>query len=156
FEQMADAMQHCTLVRSVTSKEGDHERGTYTVKTGNRPDPTTTHPAIGAIMCHELPEGETKIPRHVSITPNQWPARGGYLGDKYDAFQMSDPKYPLPDVTPGVPPARFDQRVKDLEIVEQSFARGRLPKLDERKTLHQQTIAKAKDVMTNEQRHAFD
>src|SRR5205085_3323024 len=40
---------------------------TYTMKTGFRPDPTVVHPSIGAICCHELPIGQTEIPRHVSI-----------------------------------------------------------------------------------------
>ena len=32
-----------SLVRSLVSKEGDHERGTYLLKTGYRPDPTLVH-----------------------------------------------------------------------------------------------------------------
>ena len=34
FERMADQMGDVSLVRSLVSKEGDHERGTYLVKTG--------------------------------------------------------------------------------------------------------------------------
>ena len=37
----------------VVSKEGDHERATYNVKTGFRPDPTLVHPSLGAIVCHQ-------------------------------------------------------------------------------------------------------
>src|SRR6187200_2909941 len=29
YEQLAEQMQHVSLVRSLVSKEGDHERGTY-------------------------------------------------------------------------------------------------------------------------------
>ncbi len=36
FEQLADQMDCVALVRSMVSKEGDHERGTYTMKTGYR------------------------------------------------------------------------------------------------------------------------
>jgi len=57
FEQLADQMGSVTLIRSMVSKEGDHERGTYFMKTGYRPDPTVVHPSIGAICCHELPVG---------------------------------------------------------------------------------------------------
>jgi len=70
------------LVRSVISKEGDHERATYNGKTGFRPDPTLVHPSIGAVVCHQLKDN-IEIPRHVSIVPSQWPARGGYLGDQF-------------------------------------------------------------------------
>ena len=76
FERLAEQMNAVSLVRSMVSKEGDHERGTYTMKTGFRPDPTVIHPSIGAVCCHELPQGKTEIPRHISILPGQWPGRG--------------------------------------------------------------------------------
>src|SRR5262249_47886426 len=49
FDRLGEQMGAVALVRSVVSKEGDHERGTYTMKTGYRPDPTVLHPSIGAI-----------------------------------------------------------------------------------------------------------
>ena len=55
LERVAAEMGSIALLRSMTSKEGDHERGTYTMKTGFRPDPTVIHPSIGAVLCHELP-----------------------------------------------------------------------------------------------------
>jgi hypothetical protein len=78
--RLADQMDKIALVRSVVSKEGDHERGTYMMKTGYRPDPTVEHPSIGAICCHELPRGATVIPLHVSILTGKWVSRGGFLG----------------------------------------------------------------------------
>ena len=110
FEQLADQMDGVALVRSLVSKEGDHERGTYTMRTGFRPDPTVIHPAIGAVLCYELPVGTTEIPRHVAILPGQWPPRGGFLGDEFDAFKMVDPKDPVPDVAPRVPTQRDEER----------------------------------------------
>ena len=49
--RVAEVMHELTLVRSMVSKEGDHERATYNVKTGYRPDPTLVHPSIGAVVC---------------------------------------------------------------------------------------------------------
>src|SRR5579871_2731605 len=117
LEQVADLMGDISLIRSMVSKEGDHERGTYTLKTGYRPDPTVVHPALGAICCHELAQGKTEIPRHISILPNMWPARGGFLGDEFDAFKLYDPASPLPDVTPTVDKKRDIERVQDLSVV---------------------------------------
>src|SRR5262245_47497462 len=122
---MADQMHHVSLVRSLVSKEGDHERASYLVKTGFRPDPTLVHPALGAILCHQLSD-KVEIPRHVSILPGQWPARGGYLGAQFDAFKVADPQGPVPDVAPSVSEDRLKQRVADLSVVESEFARGRL------------------------------
>src|SRR4249920_1772534 len=56
YPRMADQIHELNVIRSLVSKEGDHERGTYMVKTGYRPDQTLIHPSLGAIACHELPD----------------------------------------------------------------------------------------------------
>ena len=155
YEQLADQMQHVSLVRSITSKEGDHERATYNTKTGFRPDPTLVHPSIGAILCHQQPDN-VEIPRHVSILPGPWPARGGYLGDQFDAFQINDPQGPIPDITRPVSDDRYDRRINDLAIVEREFARGRLRELDSGKTLQGISTRAALKMMASEQLKAFD
>ncbi len=154
LEQVADLMGDISLIRSMVSKEGDHERGTYTLKTGYRPDPTVVHPALGAILCHELPAGEVQIPRHVSILPAMWPARGGFLGDEYDAFKLYDPANKLPDVTRQVTDQRDKQRVADLDVVEKAFARGREARVEA--TGHRDLINRARLMMSSEQLRAFD
>ena len=147
-------MGSISLIRSMTSKEGDHERGTYTMKTGFRPDPTITHPSIGAICCHELPVAGTDIPRHVSILPGQWPAGGGYLGDQYNAFRIDDPAGPVPDTTSFLPQNRDEARLRDLDIVERAFAAGRRKPVEA--TLHRETMVGARKMMASEQLKAFD
>jgi hypothetical protein len=154
FEQLADQMCSIGLIRSMVSKEGDHERGTYMMKTGYRPDPTVEHPSIGAICCHELPVGRTDIPRHISILTGRWPSRGGYLGGEFDAFQVGDPKETLQDVTTPVAGPRDVVRVRDLEVVERAFARGRPARAHA--TLHRQTMERARVMMTSEQLKSFD
>jgi hypothetical protein len=154
YEQLAEQMGSLALIRSMVSKEGDHERGTYLMKTGYRPDPTVEHPSIGAICCHELPVGRTDIPRHISILTGRWPSRGGFLGGEYDAFQVDDPSGKLPDVVSAVPAPRDGARVRDLEVVERAFARGRRGRIEE--TLHRETLARARVMMTSEQLKAFD
>jgi uncharacterized protein (DUF1501 family) len=154
FENLAEVMGSVALVRSLVSKEGDHERGTYLMKTGYRPDPTVIHPSIGAICCHELPGGKTEIPRHISILPNQWPSRGGYLGEEYDAFKTDDPAEKLPDLSARAPAERDQKRVADLDVAEQAFARGRGKRVQA--TLHRATLNRARVMMTSEQLTAFD
>lgn len=154
LERLAEQMNHVALVRSLWSPEGDHERGTSIVKTGVRPDPTTAYPSLGAVICHALPDKTVDIPRHVSIMPTEWPARGGALGAEYDAFKVFDPKDKVPDVTPHVPQARFDQRLEDLKVVEDAFAKGRGRRVDA--TGHRDTMARARKMMSSEQLKAFD
>ena len=140
LERTAEEMGSIALVRSMVSKEGDHERGTYTMKTGFRPDPTVVHPSIGAICCHELPAAGTDIPRHVSILPSQWPARGGFLGDQYDAFQTDDPAKPVPDTQ--VARAGRPRRAAAAATWTWSRARSRAGRRRRvEATLHRETVA---------------
>src|SRR5262249_18299788 len=44
LERVAEEMGSISLIRSMVSKEGDHERGTYNMKTGFRPHPPVLHP----------------------------------------------------------------------------------------------------------------
>jgi uncharacterized protein (DUF1501 family) len=154
LDQLADQMTHVSLVRSLYSKEGDHERGTYTLKTGFRPDPTVTHPSLGAIVCHDLPGTSVDIPRHVSIMPTEWPARGGFLGAEYDAFKVYDPADKVPDTTPHVSRERFEQRLEDLKVVEEAFAEGRGKRATA--TGHRDTMERARKMMSSDQLKAFD
>lgn len=154
LDRLAEQMRDVSLIRSMVSKEGDHERGTYTLKTGFRPDPTVVHPALGAIICHQLPVGSTEVPRHVSILSGAWPPRGGYLGDRYDAFLMGDPAGPVPDTQSFVPRQRDEARYEHLSVVNAAFAKGRRGRVEH--TLHQETIASARKMMTSEQLKAFD
>lgn len=154
YPLLAEQMGSLAVLRSVVSREGDHERGTYTVKTGHRPDPTAVHPSIGALCAHELPAAGTDIPRHISILPNQWPGRGGFLGDTFDAFRTGDPRHPVPDVTARVPSPRDAQRQRDLDVIESAFARRRRERAAA--TLHQATVNRARALMTSEQLQAFD
>jgi hypothetical protein len=152
----AEQMHRIALVRSMTSKEGDHERAIYNIKTGYRPDPTVIHPSIGAIVCHQL-QGGADIPRHMSILPTQWPGRGGYLGARYDAFIVPDPGSPIPDVTARVDPTRLQRRLDNLlSVMEPEFARQRLVNVDDQRTLHMAATQAAMRMMDSEQLKAFD
>lgn len=151
----AERMHLGSLIRSMTSKEGDHQRAIYNIKTGYRPDPTLVHPSIGSILCHEFPS-TLDIPRHISIVPQNNPARGGYLGPVYDAFKIGDPQNPVPDLKSPVQDARFQQRMDDLDVLERQFRRGRLQDLDQNRTLHESSTAAAIRMMTSDQVDAFD
>lgn len=157
LEQIADVMEHVSIVRSVTSKEGDHERAVYNIKTGFRPDPTLVHPAIGGVICHQMDEqdrGKVDIPRHVSIFPTNQPGRGGYLGEQYDAFKMFDPRNPLPDLKKRVDASRFDSRLKTLEFLEKQdpFQRKNEP----RSKYGDPNTLGALKMMSSDQLKAFD
>ena len=160
LEQTAEQMDSISIVRSLHSKEGDHERAIYNVKTGWNPDPTLKHPAVGSVICHnrdKKDKGIVDIPRHISIVPTNSPARGGYLGDQYDAFKIGDPKNPVADVKANVGQKRFNQRIDDLQnLVDRKFAERRIKKMSGSRTLGGHNLQSALRMMSSEQLKAFD
>ncbi len=152
---MAEQMHRVCLIRSMISKEGDHERATYHLKTGWRPDPTVVHPSIGSVLCYAS-ESNLEIPRHVSILSSQWPARGGFLGPKFDAFKTFDPLSPVPNLTAPVARERLDRRYELLDLFEEQFQHGRIADLDRDRTLHQTATKRAAIMMDSTQLSSFD
>lgn len=152
----AEQLHHACLVRSMISKEGDHERATYHLKTGWRPDPTVVHPSIGSVLCHQSPNN-IEIPRHISILPSQWPARAGYLGPSLDAFQIGDPAEPIANLSKRVSEDQMKTRLGPLlTTLENEFQRGRLVNLDRDRTVHRTATDRAVTMMSSEQLTAFD
>jgi hypothetical protein len=153
FPQVAAEIASLSVIRSLVSKEGDHERGSYLLKTGYRPDPTLRHPALGAILVNQLPDPSIVLPQHISIGNAEWPARGGFLGDQYDAFRVYDPGREIPNMKAGVASDRQDRRIANLTVISKAFERGR--RLQVEKTLHQHTIEHALEMMSTDQLKAF-
>lgn len=152
----AEQLQHACLIRSMISKEGDHERATYHVKTGWRPEPTVVHPAIGSVLCYQS-KNNIEIPRHISILPSQWPARGGFIGPSFDAFQIGDPAEPIPNLISRVSDKQQESRLGPLlDTLESEFQRGRLAHLDRDRTVHRTATQRAVTMMSSEQLTAFN
>ncbi|MFK7819164.1 MAG: DUF1501 domain-containing protein, partial [Planctomycetaceae bacterium] len=152
--RMAEQMDGLSVIRSLTSKEGDHNRGTYFVKTGWRPDPTLVHPALTAILANDLRDSKIEIPQHVSLCANDLAARGGFLGDQLDAFKIFDPGNSVQNLRSSVDDTRQQRRIKNLGVIGRSFARGReVPSKD---TLHHDMIERALTMMSSEQLKAFE
>lgn len=153
YPRVAEQMDSLCVIRSLVSKEGDHERASYLLKTGYRPDPTLIHPALGAILAHELPEEGVEVPRNISILDAQYPSRGGYLGDAYDAFKIHNPEESLQNMVARAEGKRQERRLKNLDVIENSFSRTRQRQTEA--TLHRDTVKRALTMMNSEQLKAF-
>ncbi|MBA4032367.1 MAG: DUF1501 domain-containing protein [Planctomyces sp.] len=153
YPQTAAILKDFCVVRSVVSKEGDHERGTYVVRTGFRPEPTVVHPSLGSIVYHELPRGNLEIPGHVSLGDGPFATKGGYLGEEATAFRVFDPGRNLQNLEAPVEAPRHARRLESLGKLSESFLEGRRHQIAS--SLHQKTIDAALKMMTSEQLKAF-
>ncbi len=87
----------------------------------------------------------------------QWPARGGYLGPSFDAFQMHDPAQPIPNLVSYIDKPVFEKRVGPLlDTLEKEFRRGRLSNMDQQRTQHESATTRALSMMNSSQLEAFD
>lgn len=155
YPRMAERLHHLNVIRSLVSKEGDHQRGTYFVQTGYRPDPTVVHPSLGAILAREQPDPAIEIPMHVALaTGDSFESpRGGYLGAEYDAFRVFDPGRNLQNLRSRVGGARQERRLENLTVLSKSFERSRA--LESAETMHQHVIERALAMMSSPQLQAF-
>ncbi|MGH7199750.1 MAG: DUF1501 domain-containing protein, partial [Planctomycetaceae bacterium] len=83
-----------------------------------------------------------------------WPARGGFLGDEFDAFKVFDPGRNLENMERRVTDKRQQRRLEGLDVVSRTFLQGR--RIRAERTLHQHTVDEALEMMSSEQLQAFD
>ncbi|MEN9553855.1 MAG: hypothetical protein RLZZ232_141, partial [Planctomycetota bacterium] len=119
--QMAEQLHECLLIRSLTSKEGDHEAGAAFVRTGYRPEPTLKYPTLGAIIAHELPQPDLQLPPYVVLTPRIPVPEGGYLGNAWNGFRVFEPGSGVSNLNAGVPDARQTRRLEGLDLLSRHF-----------------------------------
>jgi hypothetical protein len=89
---VASQGKHMTIVRSLVTNEGSHERGHSLMHTARQPSPVVSYPSIGSIISHELTPKELDLPGYISIgAPSDGP---GFLGMNYAPFTVQNPGQP--------------------------------------------------------------
>jgi Protein of unknown function (DUF1501) len=148
---LAQQMKHVSVVRSMSTREADHDRGRYYMHTGFVPNPSVEHPGYGSVIAHEL---ETKVPE-LEIPPfvsiggtSEGP---GFLGMAYAPFQV-DANGQIRDADMSVPWQRMADRMKLLAALETRFIDERRGSAAEE---HAKVLAKTQDLLTSEQMSAF-
>jgi hypothetical protein len=136
----AKAMNDIALIRSMTAKEGNHQRAQYQLHTGYLPSGAVKYPSIGAIVARErdLIDPNFDLPRFVSIGSGALNG-SGFLGAKYAPYVVQDAnKMPANSEFPeGVDGARLKRRLSLMAELERDFAdRGAQMLVDEHRTLY--------------------
>ncbi len=120
--QLARVANKLAIVRGMTSKEGNHQRAQYLLRTGYSPNPTVAHPTLAAWVAKRFGEPATGLPGSVSIGG---PSIGaGFFGVQYGPFVVQTPGQLPQNVGygPGVDDARFEARKGLLDGLDSSFA----------------------------------
>ena len=92
--KLAKHANQMALIRSMSTKEGDHTRATYFLRTGYLPQGPIEYPAISSLVAKELGSDESPLPNCVSIAPYRFlsPAAWGpgFLGPQYAPLMVGD------------------------------------------------------------------
>jgi hypothetical protein len=122
---LAREMKDLAIIRSMTSKEGNHDRARYYVHTGYVPSGVTRHPSMGAIVAKELMDTSNRLPAYISI--NGPGVSSGLLGVNYAPFVIRDALRPMDhlEYAENVTAQRFEKRLALVEIMDSEFKNGR-------------------------------
>lgn len=85
--QISEILPQTCLIRSITSPEGNHDRGSYFMLTGRRLSPVLSYPSFGAVFGHDDRQGNP-IPAYVAIPDAHPYARQGYLPATRAPFEV--------------------------------------------------------------------
>jgi hypothetical protein len=84
--KLAQQGQHLAVMRGLSTREGDHGRGTYLMRTGRAMGGPVRYPTIGSAISKELALGDTALPDFVSVAPyrdgNPEAYESGFLGPR--------------------------------------------------------------------------
>ncbi|MBI3820151.1 MAG: DUF1501 domain-containing protein [Planctomycetes bacterium] len=123
FPGLASEMGDICIIRSMTTKEGNHDRGRYLIHTGYAPQAAVQHADWGSILSHEIANKEFDLPAFVSVGGGA--GTGGYFGGQYSPFNIQRASSPLEDVAipAGVSKDRYEDRRKLLLELDTRFAK---------------------------------
>lgn len=151
WPKVARQMKDIALIRSVTNKEGNHQRATYQLHTGYVPSGSVRHPSFGSIVTSELAESGSELPGFVSIGG---PAHGaGFLPVAYGPFRVQDPSQMPANTEISVPESRYQRRLNLLRKLEVGYAKSGA---SQQVTDHQGLYQQASKLVTSPKLVAFD
>ena len=139
WEQTAKVMKEVALVRSMTNKEGNHQRASYQLHTGYVPTATLKHPHLGCSIAAELGDTKFDLPHIVSIGGATIGA--GFLGAALEPFVVQNAERPPDNTQLRVATDRFKRRLGLLNHLETAgFAQaGGADQVRDHRALYTQT-----------------
>lgn len=144
----ADAL---AIIRTLSAREGNHDRARYLMRTGHAPQGGVVHPGLAAMVSALHPE--PALVGAVSIGP---PTQGpGLLGARHAVLPIRDAERGVRNLEPAraLAPERSRTRAEVLDGLQQHFAHGRAHGPVD---AHGEMLARAREIAGSPRRDAFD
>ena len=154
FDRLARRMDRVSLIRTVHSKDPNHDTARYLLHTAHRREPTVDYPHVGCMIAQELGVRAAGLPG--CITMGGDPGAGaGYLKPEAAPFLIEKIDQPLEDIAlpPGVNRWRLEDREKLLEAQAKKFLEAHHEAAAEH---HRKAYERALALMRSEHIKAFD
>jgi hypothetical protein len=122
MENMAKVSDKITIVRSMSSKTGVHEAGTYIMKTGYEPRGTIVHPCMGSWASNFL--GRIKgvtLPDSVVVNSGSSYPGSGFFPPALSPVPISNPETGLQNIRPSTDDGQFQKRLSLMNEFDSSF-----------------------------------
>ncbi|MCA9089877.1 MAG: DUF1501 domain-containing protein [Planctomycetaceae bacterium] len=147
--EIAKEMDSLSVVRSMSTREADHGRGTYYMHTSFVPNPTVVHPSFGSVASYELGTKRSglEIPAFVSVGGGGMSP--GFLGMAHAPFVV-DARGQIRNV--DMDKQRLGSRLQMLGAIEDGFIRTDRGDVAQ---AHKDVYQKAVNLMTSPQMEAF-
>ena len=153
-------------LRGMSTKEGDHERGTVLMRTGHIPGGPVAYPSIGSSLSKSLGDETSGLPNYVSVSPGAFGRNSispGFLGPKHmattvagqapndDSFAQLRVDYM--DRAPDVSDSRQSARLDLWRAMQADFGRERTTRNVQ---AHNTIYESAHRMLASDARDAFD
>jgi hypothetical protein len=159
--ETAKQFKHLSVIRSLVTNEGSHERGTVLMNTGKAPNPVVQFPHIGAVASMQLTSKDLPLPGFIGVGGTAQGIGPGFLGMMYAPFTVQNPGQPPANIAApklGGNKRETDERLRRRQRlfynVEDNFTQGSFPHL---KTVAEREAAgSAAQAHTTIYKKAFD
>lgn len=153
--ELAKLANHLAVVRSVSTKTGDHEGGRYFLRTSYKEIASIRHPAMGAWAGKILGKMNPTLPDNVMVNAEARHPGAGFLDPAFTPIPVADPNAGLQNTTSPkyLTEAAFDKRMDLINKFDSGFRRKFPQKQVE---AYNEYYAQATKLMESEDLKAFD
>ncbi len=168
--KLAQHAKHLAILRGMSTREGDHGRGTYLMRTGRSPGGPVQYPTLGSALSKEIGNSENPLPSFVSIAStslfNPQANSPGFLGPRHAPLQVETktgrfnttgnlPEFGVDNLSPaaGVGEAQSQDRLKLLKEMQADLLKQQGSQLSQ---AHTTTLERSLRLMNGKESRVFD
>jgi hypothetical protein len=150
------------VIRGMHTKEADHGRATFVMRTGNNNTGPIQYPGIGSLLSKELGDPDAPLPNCVAIAPNRGINPGafgsGFLGPQYAPLIVGENIQLGQQRAPNQPDPDFGKllRVQDVDLPEDVDAAHADSRLDLLQEMEKDFVGRHPGVAPKSHQTAYD